>query len=118
MNPLIARITNNDGHLPRRHRRQRGLVDQLETNGPPPYESILGYEPAIAHEHDWNHYPEFDANNEMPAILFVPDYNWMERFNGFRSFLDTFAVLYPQLQDLDFRVDVPHLDVPVYMVLG
>jgi pimeloyl-ACP methyl ester carboxylesterase len=27
-------------------------------------------------------------------------------------------VLYPQLQDIDFRTDVPRLDVPVYVVLG
>ena len=95
-----------------------GLVDQLKANGPPPYENILAYEPAISHEHDWNGYPEFDSTNEMPAILFVPEYTWMERFNGFRSFLDTFAVLYPQLQDLDFREDARSLEVPVYMVLG
>ena len=95
-----------------------GLVDQLNANGPPPYKNILDYEPALSHEHDWNPYPEFDSDNEMPANLFVPEYNWMERFNGLRSFLDTFAVLYPQLQDLDFRVDVPSLEVPVYLVSG
>lgn len=94
------------------------LAGQLTANGPPPYENILAYEPAVSHEHDWNAYPGLDVSNEMPSILFVPEYTWMERFNGFRSFLDTFAVMYPQLQDLDFRVDVSELEVPVYIVLG
>ena len=54
----------------------------------------------------------------MPAILFVPENTLMDRINGFRSFLDTFSVLYPQLQEIDFRHDVPRLNVPVYIVLG
>lgn len=95
-----------------------GLAETLRANGPPPYTDLLDYEPAIAHEHDWNSYPEFDPGTEMPAILFVPEYTVMDRINGFRSFLDTFSILYPQLQDVDFRTDVTRLDVPVYMVLG
>jgi proline iminopeptidase len=95
-----------------------GLGATLSENGPPPYKSLLDYEPALSHEHDWNVYPEFDASNEMPAILFVPENSWMDRINGFRSFLDTFSVLYPQLQGIDFRRDVPRLEVPFYMVLG
>ncbi|MEZ4831633.1 MAG: alpha/beta hydrolase [Caldilineaceae bacterium] len=94
------------------------LVDTLRRNGPPPYESLLSYEPALAHEHDWNPYPDFNPNNEMPAILFVPEYTLMDKINGFRSFLDTFGVLYPQLQHIDFRHDVTRLDVPVTVVLG
>jgi proline iminopeptidase len=34
------------------------------------------------------------------------------------AFMDTFAVLYPQLQDLDFRNDAVSLDVPVFFVQG
>jgi proline iminopeptidase len=32
--------------------------------------------------------------------------------------METFAVVYPQLQQIDFRRDVPRLDVPVYMFRG
>ena len=78
----------------------------------------MNYDPVISHEHDWNVYPEFDSNNEMPAILFVPEYNWMDRINAFRGFLDTNGTLYPQIQALDFRQDVTRLEVPYYMVLG
>ena len=95
-----------------------GLADTLRRNGPPPYDDVRLYEPVVAHEHDWNAYPEFDPDTEMPAILMVPEYSWMDRFNAFRGFLDTNAVLYPQLQGIDFRRDVPRLDLPYYMVLG
>ncbi len=94
------------------------LAETLRTNGPPPYEDVRMYEYATSHEHDWNSYPEFDPANEMPAILFVPEYTWMDRINGFRGFLDSAAVIYPQLQDIDFRDDVPRLEVPLYVVSG
>ena len=54
----------------------------------------------------------------MPSNLFVPENTLMDRINGLRSFLDTFAVLYPQLQETDFRRNVPSLGIPVYMVIG
>ena len=94
------------------------LAATLHQNGPPPYDNLLDYEPALSHEHDWNPYPELDTSKEMPSNLFVPENTLMDRVNGMRAFLDTFSVLYPQLQDIDFRSDVPSLDVPVYMVIG
>ena len=94
------------------------LVETLRHNGPPPYENLMHYDPFIAREHDWNRYPEFDPDNEMPAILFVPEYSWMDRINAFKGFLDTAGTLYPQLQGIDFRQDVTTLDIPFYMVLG
>lgn len=94
------------------------LAATLLRNGPPPYADLLAYEPAIAHEHEWNPYPELDMDREMPAILFVPENDTMDRINGLRAFLDTFAVLYPQLQGLDLRTDATRLEVPVYMVIG
>ncbi len=94
------------------------LAETLRTNGPPPYEDVRMYEYATSYEHDWNSYPEFDPSNEMPAILFVPEYSWMDRINGFRGFFDSAAVIYPQLQDIDFRTDVTRLDVPIYVVNG
>lgn len=94
------------------------LVDTLRQHGPPPYGDILADEPAISHEHDWNPYPEWDGETELPFTLFVPENELMDQVNGMRAFLDTFSVLYPQLQAIDFRTDVPRLDVPFYMVVG
>ncbi|HLU31918.1 MAG TPA: alpha/beta fold hydrolase, partial [Acidimicrobiia bacterium] len=97
---------------------ETGLVATLRDQGPPPYENINHYEPVVAHEHSWNSYPELDLSNEMPSILFVPEYSFMDRVNAFRGFFDTAGVLYPQLQGLDFRSDIPVLGVPYYMVMG
>ncbi len=94
------------------------LAATLRRNGPPPYANLLDYEPALSYEHDWNAYPEFNNDLEMPANLFVPENTLIDQVNGLRAFLDTFSVLYPQLQDTDFRTDVPSLGVPVYVVLG
>lgn len=95
-----------------------GLAETLRGNGPPPYPVVNDYEPIVGTEHDWNPYPDLNLDNEMPAILFVPEYTFMDRVNAFRGFLDTNGTLYPQLQAIDFREDVPRLEVPVYMVLG
>ncbi len=95
-----------------------GLAATLRSNGPPPYADVKRYEPIVSHEHDWNAYPGLDVGNEMPGILFVPELTFMDRVNAFRGFLDTASVLYPRLQDVDFRDDVPELQVPYYMVLG
>jgi len=94
------------------------LAATLRQNGPPPYNNLLDYEPAIAYEHDWNYYPELDMSKEMPNNLFVPENTLMDRINGLRSFLDTFSILYPQIQEIDFREDVPEFDVPVTLVIG
>jgi pimeloyl-ACP methyl ester carboxylesterase len=97
---------------------REALVETLRANGPPPYARILDYEPALSHEHDWNPYPEWDGERELPFTLFVPENTLLDQVNGLRSFLDTFSVLYPQLQDIDFRTDVPRLEVPVVFVAG
>jgi pimeloyl-ACP methyl ester carboxylesterase len=94
------------------------LAATLRENGPPPYAGILAYEPALSHESEWNAYPEYDTDLLLPATLFVPENTLVDRVNGLRAFLDTFSVLYPQLQDIDFRDDVSRLDVPVTIVTG
>lgn len=97
---------------------REGLAETLRENGPPPYADVTRYEYATSYEHDWNPYPEFDPSNEMPAILFVPEYTWMDRLNGFRGFFDSAAVMYPQLQNIDFRETATELAIPFYMVVG
>jgi proline iminopeptidase len=42
----------------------------------------------------------------------------VEQMRGMGAIAETFHVLYPQLSDTDFRRDVPHLDVPIYIVEG
>ena len=50
--------------------------------------------------------------------IFVEEYTLMEQLHNLAAFLDVFTVLYPQLQDIDFRTDATQLEVPVYLVQG
>ena len=42
----------------------------------------------------------------------------MEKANVVRGLIDTFALMYPQLYDIDLRRDAPRLEVPVYQLDG
>jgi pimeloyl-ACP methyl ester carboxylesterase len=102
---------------------QDGLAATLRANGAPPYNDLWKYEPALAHEHDWNTYAMvagFQAKGEMPGNIFASEYTLIEKLRLMGGFLDAFSVLYPQLadEDIDFRTDVPTLEVPVYLVQG
>jgi pimeloyl-ACP methyl ester carboxylesterase len=97
------------------------LAETLRANGPPPYEDTLKYEAALSHEHDWNVYPGQDAimeKGEMPGNIMVGEYSLMEKLRLMGGMLDTFCLLYPQLDGIDLRRDAASLDVPVYLVQG
>lgn len=95
------------------------LVDELAAMGPPPYANVLDYVPGVfTGEPRWNDYPGRSGATEMPANLLVREYSLVDQVHSLGAFFDTFAVLYPQLQNIDFRVDVPALQVPVYLVQG
>jgi proline iminopeptidase len=98
-----------------------GFARQLAAIGPPPYTDMLRYPVAISSNPDWRAYsPGPDHNNsaEYPASLFVAEYTLTEQARGMAALVDTFALMYPQLQEVDFRRDVPRLDVPVFVVEG
>ena len=95
-----------------------GLVEQIRSAGPPPYENLLNYEYTVNYEHQWNAYPGVDDLWEMPFNTFVPENSLLDRINALRGMLDVNYAVYPQLQDYDFRRDAPRLEVPTYMVLG
>ncbi|HEX5879325.1 MAG TPA: alpha/beta hydrolase, partial [Actinomycetota bacterium] len=46
------------------------------------------------------------------------EYTLLEQLHIFAGFMDTFSVLYPQIQDIDFRTQATSLDVPVYLAQG
>jgi proline iminopeptidase len=95
------------------------LADQLATIGPPPYANMLDYVPSVfTGEPLWNTYPGQSHATEMPGNLYVREYSLVDQVHSLGAFFDTFAVLYPQLQNIDFRVDVPALQVPVYLMQG
>ena len=108
------------------HGRRRPAVmtigrQDLRELGPPPYDDTLDYPVAIASNPKWIHFEhgdDYSAASEYPASLFVREYSLVEQLRGMAAIAETFNVLYPQLSDTDFRVDVPRLDVPVYLVEG
>ncbi|HSO05250.1 MAG TPA: alpha/beta hydrolase [Candidatus Limnocylindrales bacterium] len=98
-----------------------GFAEQLRAIGPPPYTDMLAYPVAIASNpewHDFTHGPDHDARSTYPANLLVEEYTLTEKVRSAAALIDTFALMYPQLQDVDFRRDVPRLDVPVFIVEG
>ncbi|WP_139003362.1 alpha/beta fold hydrolase [Arthrobacter crystallopoietes] len=99
----------------------RELADRLEQIGPPPYANMLDYETALSHEHQVYPYDR-TGNSEgeggFSENFIVPEYTFTDQVHLLGAFMETFAVLYPQLQDIDFRETATSLDVPVYFVQG
>jgi proline iminopeptidase len=58
------------------------------------------------------------AANLGPYGIFGSEYNLVEKVNVLRGLIDMFTIMYPQLQGIDFRQDVPRLAVPVYILDG
>lgn len=94
------------------------LVRTLRELGPPPYRDPADYLPIVSYEHHWNAYPGVDDLNEMPFNTFVPENTLLDRVNAARGLVDTYAALYPQLEELDLRRSATRLEVPVYLVMG
>ena len=98
-----------------------GLVDELESIGPPPYDDMLDYETALAHEHDvypYDHTPNSEGEAGFSENFLVEEYALIDQIHLLGAFMDTFSVVYPQLQDIDFRQTATEFDVPMYFVQG
>jgi hypothetical protein len=48
----------------------------------------------------------------------IGEYSLLEQVDNLPASLDVVAALYPQLQNIDFRTQALHLNVPVYLVQG
>ncbi|MCL3859675.1 alpha/beta fold hydrolase [Actinotalea sp. K2] len=97
------------------------LAERLATQGPPPYQDTMAYSAALASNPEWMDFPhghDYDWRVEYPMSLFTAEYTLTEQFRSVAGLVDTFAVVYPQLQDVDLRRDAPRLEVPVYLVQG
>ncbi len=97
------------------------LVDRLTALGPPPYETLLDLEATLAHEHEvypYDHRGNSEGEGGFSANFVVSEYTLAEQVHLLGGFLDTFNFVYPQLQDMDLRVDATVLDVPVFFVQG
>ncbi len=112
------------------HSRQVGdsaFVKTLEAQGQPPYlgkSPVQPYSTLFGREYALYEAPNIqdEAYRQDGDILLLmlkqPEYGWLDRVYYLLGLLNTFNVMYPQLQDMDFRVDATHFEVPVYLVLG
>jgi pimeloyl-ACP methyl ester carboxylesterase len=96
------------------------LQQRLSALGAPPYRDVLAY--ALVMEYydviePYDHVPEFDAARGLNGF-FPDEYSLLDTWNELRGFADMGGLLYPQIQGVDFRRDVPRLEVPVYFAQG
>lgn len=103
------------------------FVKTLETQGPPPYfekspiqpyATLFGREYAVFEAPNIKN-PEYRRDGDILMLMLKqPEYGWLDRVYYLLGLMNTFNVVYPQLQEMDFRLDAIHLNLPVYMVLG
>ncbi|MCC7076239.1 MAG: alpha/beta hydrolase [Acidimicrobiia bacterium] len=97
------------------------LADSLRDIGPPPYDRMLDYETALSYEHEvypYDHSPNAEGEGGFSENFFVPEYTLTDQIHLLAAFMDTFAALYPQLQEIDFRETAIEFDVPMFFVQG
>jgi len=104
-----------------------GFVRTLETQGPPPYfgkspiqsySRLFGREYAIYEAPNIKD-PEYRRDGDILLLMLKqPEYGWLDRLYYLLGLMNTFNVVYPQLQNLDLRRDATHLNLPVYLMLG
>lgn len=98
------------------------LVESLEGMGPPPWSDYRDYATVLAgYEQDvypYDHSVNAEGAGQMAENLPVTEYGLLDTVNLVRGLSDSFALLYPQLQGIDFRATVPSLDVPIYLAEG
>lgn len=97
------------------------LAAELRDIGPPPYADPRHYETALSHEmamYPYDHSPNSEGQGQMSENLLVREYSFTEQVRVLSATLDTFAALYPQLQEIDFRHDATRFEVPMFFVQG
>jgi len=103
------------------------FIELLEAQGEPPYfgkNPVSRYVNIFSREYRVFEMPsikseEYRRDGDLLLLaLRQPEYGWLDRVNFMRGLMDTFNVVYPQLQDFDFRDDAQTFDLPVYIILG
>jgi pimeloyl-ACP methyl ester carboxylesterase len=103
------------------------FAQTLAKQGKPPYlgnSPIQPYSTLFGREYSLYEFPNI-KNEEyrregdiLMLMLKQPEYGWLDRVYYLLGLMNTFNVVYPQLQDTDFRLDAASLDLPVYFILG
>ena len=103
------------------------LAEQMRSFGEPPYADtpypnavVMGYYSRLEQPYTppQAYIERGMAANLGPYGIFGSEYNLVEKVNVLRGLIDMFSIMYPQLQEIDFRRDVPRLATPVYLLDG
>lgn len=98
----------------------RALRTRFEAYGEPPYRDLMAYGAVMEYYDQLEPYrrtPAFEAARGTSGF-FPDEYGLMDSWNELRGFPDMAGLLYPQLQDIDFRRTATRLDVPIYVMQG
>lgn len=95
-------------------------LDTLRRNGPPPYHGegvTKRYVAFLDVLNDYMHAPRYTL--VVPIVPFLaPEYGLVDKINHTRGLVESFAVVYPQLENVDFTTQATRLEVPVYIFFG
>ncbi len=103
------------------------LYDQVLTLGEPPYRDtpwansfVMGYYGALetSYEPPASYMERGESSGIGPYGVLGSEYGLVDKANVIRGLIDMFSLMYPQLQEIDFRQDVLSLDVPVIVLDG
>jgi pimeloyl-ACP methyl ester carboxylesterase len=101
------------------------LAEKLRRSGPPPYSGstlalkYLAYI-NVLNSYAFEHTPrrERTGHDLMSDAVKGSEYGLLDKVNWFRGLLEGFTVVYPQLETVDFAIQAPTLDVPMYFLQG
>ena len=106
--------------------RDNGLANTLRDFGPPPYQDIWAY--AFVAQN----YELIESDYDPPQVyidrakdagvgfwgIMGSEYTLIDKTNVIRGLLDMASVMYPQIQEIDFREQAATLEIPVYIFDG
>jgi alpha-beta hydrolase superfamily lysophospholipase len=103
-----------------------GLASKLRGYGEPPYKSVYAYGYVMSqYDKLAGDYAEPKAYEDAlskadvgPFGVLGSEYTLPEKMNVIRGLIDTFSVMYPRWQTIDFQRTAEHLEVPVYIFTG
>ncbi len=104
-----------------------GLATTMAELGEPPYRDVPWANATVLGLYDRLYDPytpsagyreRGSASGLDPFGVLGTEYTFVEKASVLRGLIDTFTVVYPQIQDLDLRRDVPRLEVPVFVLDG
>ncbi len=97
---------------------KQGIPPYFGKNPIGPYSTLFGREYALFEVPNIQN-PEYLKDGDILLLMLKqPEYGWLDRLYYLLGLMNTFNAVYPQLQEIDFRLDATHLELPVYMFLG